>query len=224
MTYTIFLLGTLMGIRHALDVDHVVAITNFVVKESSWKNVCLLGTWWGIGHGATLLAVSLAIAQFGLIIPDSLYAILETSVGAMIVGLGCWTLLDIFRHRHRHAHAHSHGEISHTHPHFSSHHAGNRKWYRSFLVGIVHGMAGSAILMLLVASKLSFLALLLYVLLFGIGNIIGMTTVSLIIFYHIHFLTQRLHFFDMWLRGAVGVLSIIIGLYIMASESGVLPW
>ena len=179
-------LGFVLGVRHALDADHVAAVSTLVSTHRSLLRSCLIGTFWGAGHTAALLAAGIATMSLKLTISPALEKSFETLVAVVLVLLGAHVLLKSFStltlHRHRHTHdgqLHSHAhlhvgvQLAHEHPHLLH---GAR---RPFLVGLVHGLAGSAALMLLVLSTISSpLGGLLYILVFGVGSTGGMLVLS----------------------------------------------
>ena len=160
-------LGFLLGIRHAMDADHVAAVSTFVSQHRSLARSCLLGTFWGLGHTVALLAAGVATIVLRLSISPELERTFEKGVGFMLILLGGHVLLRLLSHRH--------GDAVHCHDHADPLPIGSRP----FLVGLLHGMAGSAALMLLVATAIrSPFGGLLYILVFGAGSTIGMLVLS----------------------------------------------
>jgi high-affinity nickel permease len=211
---TLLGLGFALGLKHALDADHVVAVSTIVSQTRSLKKSSLFGALWGAGHTTTLFLAGLVILIFKLAIPDKLALSFEFLVGMVLVILGVDVLRKIIRdkvhlHRHKHdrlihAHFHSHkGSPLHSHSH------------RSFIVGMIHGLAGSAALMLLVlATVKSIFHGLLYILIFGIGSILGMLITSAII--GLPFvLTARFDRINNSVTILAGTISIVLGLIIM---------
>ena len=146
-------LGFVLGLRHALDADHVAAVSTLVSQHRSLARSCLLGTFWGLGHTLALLAAGVAAIALRLTISPDVEARLEQGVGCMLVALGAHVLL---RSLAVPAPRHSHGSPDDGHTHLL------RLAGRPFVVGLVHGMAGSAALTVLVAA-LVFLALLVFI-------------------------------------------------------------
>jgi ABC-type nickel/cobalt efflux system permease component RcnA len=181
-------LGFLLGLKHALDADHVVAVSTIVSRHRKLSKASLVGALWGLGHTTTLFGVGVAVLAFRLTIPERVALVFELLVGVVLIGLGLSVLWDLRRRRihahvhrhdgHEHWHVHSHeGSEGHEHPH-----DGERLGLRPLLVGMVHGLAGSAALMLLVLSTVDSLWVgALYILVFGIGSIVGMLAVSTVI-------------------------------------------
>lgn len=184
---TVLSLGFVLGARHALDADHVVAVSTILSRRPNLRSSGFIGFCWGFGHTAVLLLVGLAVIALKITIPDALAKIFEFGVGLMLVVLGLSLALAILRegwhlhtHEHdgeRHLHLHSHQVRSdHTHGH----------WLRSSLqpmfVGMVHGLAGSAALMLMVLSTVQTLwEGVAYILVFGVGSILGMMLLGMVI-------------------------------------------
>lgn len=181
---TFLLLGFLLGLRHAVEADHVAAVATLVARAPSARQCVLRGAVWGLGHTLTLLVVGGTSLVAGLVIPDHIHRLLEGAVGVMLVALG----LDVFRRMRQgriHFHPHEHGELRHIHAHrhvnaAHDHLHARRFPLRALLVGSVHGVAGSAALVLLAAQAASGpVSGLGYILLFGCGSIAGMAVLSL---------------------------------------------
>lgn len=176
--------GFTLGLSHAIDPDHLVAVSTLVSSQPTLRRASLVGTLWGLGHTTTLFLVGLFVVGFKVAIPSHLAISMECVVGIVLVSLGVSVLGKHLR-RPVHAHEHIHGQILHRH--FHSHAVGEghdhahsvRRLRTSFLVGTVHGLAGSAALMLLVLAtiRMPILAML-YILLFGIGSLAGMLSIG----------------------------------------------
>lgn len=190
MSFSLLLLGFLMGMRHATEADHLAAMATLASRGPSVRSMALQGAAWGSGHTLTLLLFGGIALAMGGIIPDSYAHWLELSVGLMLIILGLDVLRQMRRnrvhfHSHRHAdgirhfHAHTHSEDT---PHNPDHHRHEHTKglpTRALFVGLMHGMAGSAAIVVLTAQQASNLAsALLYILLFGTGSILGMTVLS----------------------------------------------
>lgn len=218
--YAAFGLGLILGIQHALDADHVIAVSTLVSEHQSLKWASLIGAFWGLGHTFTLLVVGLAVILLRLTIPPRVALGLEFLVAVMLVFLGLNTLwrsfqadrLHLHAHEHspkRHAHFHVHGEPeeSHTHTHpFSS-------MRKPFLIGMVHGLAGSAALMLLVLSTIQKpLAGLAYVLIFGLGSLGGMLGLSSLMGLPFILTAHRFTVLNRWIKVAAATASVGFGI------------
>jgi cytochrome c biogenesis protein CcdA len=191
---TLLSLGFLIGIAHAFEADHVAAVSSLVSGRSRPRQMVRMGALWGIGHTLTLALVGGTILIAGTAIPATVSTGLEGVVGLMLIGLGGHVLWRLWRdrvHFHRHAHAdgtehlHLHSHRDEVRPHRAARHAHRHPdptAVRTLLVGMMHGLAGSAALVLVTAAAMnSALAGVTYIALFGIGSILGMATVTLAI-------------------------------------------
>ena len=177
--------GFLLGIRHAMDPDHVAAVSTLVSQHKSLVRACVLGTFWGLGHTLALMAAGVVTIAFKMTISPEVERGLEMAVALMLILLGAHVLLRCLAgvHVHRHEHTHDAGAHSHLHVHVDDdthrHRHLLRDGARPLLVGMVHGLAGSAALMLLALATIpSPRAALLYVLVFGVGSTGGMLVLS----------------------------------------------
>lgn len=166
---SLWLLGLLLGMRHALEPDHLAAVSTLVVEQRRAASGAVLGSLWGLGHTLALLVVATLLAFFGAAVSPRLATAFELGVAFMLIGIG---LRSITRAMTRAPRSHLHVEQSDR----------SGRWRfarRSLLVGSVHGLAGSGALTALVASQLpSTLGRLFYVALFGLGSVVGMTALS----------------------------------------------
>jgi sulfite exporter TauE/SafE len=187
-TLTPILLGALLGLRHATDADHVVAVTTIVARQRSWLQAARIGAVWGIGHSVTLFLLGGAIIGFRLVIPPRIGLGLEFAVALMLIGLGYANL----RQRDE--------------PSAPSLH-------RPFWIGVVHGLAGSAAVALLVLSTIRApLEAAVYLLMFGFGTIVGMMLVTLLLAAPTVYAGARVARMQGRVRLAAGALSIVFGL------------
>ncbi len=178
--------GFVLGLRHALDADHLAAMATFVSQESTLVRACLLGTFWGLGHTAALLGAAALTIVFRTAISPALESAFESVVALALIALGIHVGLRALRSLRVHAHSHTHDGVLHRHAHVHVGEAGAHRHLhlaalarRPFLVGILHGLAGSAALMLLVLAAIpSPVTALFYVLIFGIGSTGGMIVLS----------------------------------------------
>lgn len=211
---TLFGLGFVLGLKHALDADHVVAVSTIVSQTKSLKKSLLAGAIWGVGHTITLLLVGLVILIFKLTIPDKLALSFELIVGVVLVVLGVDVLRKVIKEK-VHLHEHQHGSSVHTHLHPHKESWSHDHTHRSFVVGMIHGLAGSATLMLLVLTTVrSVFQGLLYILIFGIGSIIGMLIVSGIIGFPF-LLLAKFGKINNSVKILAGTISIVLGFTIM---------
>ena len=215
-------LGFLLGMQHALEADHIAAVSSIAARRTEVGDIVRHGLTWGIGHTLTLFGFAGAALVIGHAIPEHLSRPIETAVGIMLVGLGAHVLWRLWRdrvhfHRHSHgdgiAHVHAHSHAGETVAHVSAPHihAHGFRW-RTLLVGLMHGMAGSAALLVLTVSQASSVAIGLgYVALFGIGSMIGMGALSSVIAAPLAFSARWLTWANSGLQGAVGIVTIAIG-------------
>ena len=186
----ILTLGLAVGLQHAFEPDHVSAVTTLIskrkykiqtvkqlIKESSFKS-SILGALWGAGHTTTLVIIGLLLFVFSINIPSNVFLGFEFIVGMMLVFLAITTFSNkkLFKLKHAHPHVHSNGTL-HIHPH--NHDGEHKHTHKSYLIGCIHGLAGSGSLVVLMASTLGDIETVLsFILIFGIGSVIGMTIIS----------------------------------------------
>ena len=229
--FAAFGLGLLLGIQHALDPDHLIAVSTIVSEQRNFKWASLIGAFWGLGHTTTLFIVGMLVIGLRVTIPPRLGSGLELLVALMLVILGVNVLRKSFGAERVHLHTHSHNPETHTHFHVhdnpkQDHGHGHpfKAMRRPFIVGMVHGLAGSAALMLLVLSTIeSPFGGLLYIVIFGLGSVGGMLLLSGIISLPFILTAQRFSLMNRWIRVIAGVASVGFGLFLgweIASELG----
>jgi len=188
-SFSIAILGFLLGIRHAVDPDHVVAVGTIATRSSSFRRAAAVGALWGIGHTLTILLVGGGIILLRVAISPRVGLAMEFAVAIMLILLGLQNVA-IARHR-------TSPEPSPTRP---------------FVVGMVHGMAGSAaIVLLILATVRDSLWAFAYLLLFGLGTVAGMVIVTAIIAVPAAVAVRRVRNARRWLTLASGVASVVIG-------------
>jgi sulfite exporter TauE/SafE len=205
-----------LGLQHATEADHLAAVSTIVSEKKNLFTASLVGGLWGIGHTISLFAVGLLVILLKVEISPSLEAKLEACVGAMLVLLGINALRKLFTASKVHVHSHEHD--GHKHVHIHAHSAGSteeshhRLSPRSIFIGMVHGLAGSAALMLLVVPTIpSQSVALLYILIFGIGSIGGMMAMSFLIGLPFHFTAGRFDILNRAIRLVAGIFSLGLG-------------
>lgn len=214
---TVCALGFVLGVRHAADADHVVAVTSIVSGHRGVRGAAIVGALWGIGHTLTILLVGSAIILLGWVIPPRVGLSMEFSVGAMLILLGVANIVAVLPRFRTRAQDDLPGTAAHNVP---------LKWFdrrlgsvgvyhavRPLLVGVVHGMAGSAAVALLVMgvigrSTWSFF----YLLVFGMGTIVGMVLITVAIGIPLATAGKKAPRLGHGLRLAAGVLSVCFGL------------
>ena len=184
---TVLGLGFVLGLRHALDADHLAAVSTVLAERPSWRASGLVGLSWGIGHTLVLLFVGVIVLVLRVPIPEPLALAAEGLVGFMLVLLGALLGLKLIRERW-HLHPHDHDGKMHVHLHSHSHayDHGHAHWWRESVrplcIGMAHGLAGSAALLLLVVASAQTVADgLLYIAVFGCGSILGMMLIGLVL-------------------------------------------
>ncbi|MGH7166252.1 MAG: sulfite exporter TauE/SafE family protein [Nitrospiraceae bacterium] len=219
---TVLSLGLLLGARHALDVDHVAAVTTILSERPDFRLSGLIGVSWGFGHTVMLLLVGVAVLVFKIAIPERVASGLELLVGLMLVGLGASLALTLWRGRwHLHAHEHEGATHQHLHSHRLDTGHAHTHWLRvtlkPFAVGMVHGLAGSAGLALMVlASVRSVWQGVAYLLVFGVGSILGMAGLGALISLPLVGSASLGRPAQLTLQGLASVGSIGLGLSMMA--------
>jgi hypothetical protein len=242
-------LGFVLGIRHATDPDHVIAVSTIVSRQRSIRQAGTIGALWGIGHTITIFCVGAAIILFKIAIPPRIGLAMELAVGLMLILLGILSLTGVMqRIAHRHTPRHgpdARGGVVHSHPHehegmLHEHIHGHKpevhmhldqgrpnvlqnvlrrlglyQFLRPLAVGLVHGLAGSAAVALLVLAEIrdSRWAIA-YLLVFGIGTIAGMMLITMMIGAPFAYTRNRFAPFHRGLGIASGLLSLAFGLFI----------
>lgn len=187
-------LGFALGLKHATDADHVVAVTTFVSEQKSVWQGLWIGLFWGLGHTLSLMGTGLLVVFLRLAIPHWVAARLELGVAVMLVILGVRVIV------------HKHEQVRRWHVHFG---------LRPLAVGMVHGAAGSAAVMLLALSTLPSGGLaFFYISVFGAGSIIGMLAISLLLSAPMYWATRHSSYIVNRIQLAAGVFSCAFGLYL----------
>ncbi|WP_166297575.1 urease accessory protein [Bradyrhizobium sp. 2S1] len=222
--FGILSLGFLLGMQHALEPDHIAAVSSIAARRTHVGDIVKHGLTWGLGHALTLFIFAGAAILLGRAIPETVAQPIETAVGVMLVGLGAHLWWRLWRDR-VHFHTHSHGDgTAHFHAHShageilpharAAHsHAHGFRW-RTLLVGLMHGMAGSAALLVLTVSQAPNPVIGLgYVALFGVGSMIGMGVLSSVIAVPLAASARWLTWANRGLQIAVGAVTIAIGIH-----------
>ena len=215
-------LGFVYGLRHALDADHMVAVSTIVSQHRSVARSSLVGTFWGLGHTVSIFAIGLVVLLLKVSIPRSIELWMEMAVALMLMLLGGGVLLGALRERgivlHSHPHTHD-GELAHSHLHVHGseghehRHQMIRLGRKPFVVGMIHGMAGSAAVTVAALTTIPSIALgLAYIALFGLGSIGGMLLMSAMIGVPFAVTARRLSSINLPVRIVAGLLSLVFGL------------
>jgi len=245
---SIIALGFFLGMRHATDPDHVIAVTTIVARYRKISHAALIGAFWGVGHTLTILLVGSGIILFGWVVPARVGLSMEFSVGMMLILLGILNMAGMLQWLNitfspalgfpgaAHSHPHTHGDYVHTHPHqhdpeahshapshtplgwFDRHFSqlGLYQVVRPLVVGLVHGLAGSAAVALLVLTTIRNPKwAIAYLLVFGIGTIAGMMLITGAMVLPFAYAGKRFSRLNRGLRIASGVISVAFGLFIV---------
>jgi hypothetical protein len=245
---SIIAVGFFLGMRHATDPDHVIAVTTIVSRQRNLLKAALTGITWGIGHTLTIFVVGSAIILFDVVIPARIGLSMEFSVGLMLIILGVMNIASFLRAARTippippeatpgshvvHSHPHSHGDYAHSHSHVHasevhSHSQTPLTWLdrvfgkiglyqqlRPLVIGIVHGLAGSAAVALLILTTIRNPKwAMVYLLVFGAGTVGGMMLITMSIASAFRFFGSRNENFSRWLGFASGLLSLAFGLFL----------
>jgi high-affinity nickel-transport protein len=246
--FAILTVGFFLGMRHAADPDHVIAVTTIVTRTKKAGSALLVGAVWGLGHTLTIVAVGAAIVLFSVVVPPRIGLTMELAVGLMLVLLGVMNLAGMRSQVSEtlaraaaatdgeiHSHVHAHGDYVHTHVHGhgpGAHtHSGSRtpvaaldrwfkgvagyRWIRPLLVGIVHGLAGSAAVALLVLAAIpNSRWAVAYLLVFGVGTIAGMMMITAAIAHGLAWAGARSAWWARRMAVVSGLISVVFGLVI----------
>jgi high-affinity nickel permease len=239
-------LGFVLGLKHALDSDHLIAVSTIVSERKGFLSSSIVGLFWGLGHTASLLIVGLVMIALHIQIPEKVAQGMEFAVAAMLIALGINVIVKLIRGGTIHVHVHSHKHHPHMHPHIHSHdelHAHEVDYshihlgissevskrvsevitrivpsgvsgLRPVLIGMVHGLAGSAALMLAVLATINSPSLaLLYIGVFGLGSVGGMLVMSTLIGIPFVLTAARSDRLNLVVRGLSGIISVGFGLF-----------
>jgi high-affinity nickel-transport protein len=247
----VVVLGLLLGMRHATDPDHVVAVATIVSRQRTTRGAALIGSLWGIGHTVTVMLVGGIIILFDVVIPPRLGLTLEFGVALMLIALGLLNVaaplrraragpaeagsvprVHVHPHQHDdyvHSHVHGHEPGAHGHPADRTPLSRLDRWLgglgayqtvRPLVVGLVHGLAGSAAVALLILAAIrNPLWAVAYLLLFGLGTIVGMMAITTVIAMPFAYTASRFALAHRYLGVAAGLVSLGLGLF-LAYEIG----
>jgi len=224
--FSVLMLGLLLGLQHAMEADHIAAVASLTTRGSSLRDAARQGTAWGLGHGLTLLLVGGSVLLIDGVIGERLSLLLESAVGLMLILLGADVLRQLYRRR-VHFHVHSHATETHFHAH--SHTAGKqhasdahhhrhdkRLPLRSLMVGMVHGMAGSAALIVFaLGSVQSLWEGLAYIAVFGAGSVIGMAALAIVISLPLRWSARSLTWAHNGLTAILGIFTLTLGILLL---------
>jgi high-affinity nickel permease len=244
---SILAVGFFLGMRHATDPDHVIAVTTIVSNQRNSMRAAMIGAFWGVGHTLTIFVVGAGIILFNLVIPVRVGLSMELSVAVMLIILGVWNVAgfrrsvparsasDSLADKIIHSHPHSHGDFVHNHQHAHRHESNSDslddaplnwtdrvfgrisvyQYLRPLVVGIVHGLAGSAAVALLVLTTIRNVHwAVAYLLIFGVGTIAGMMLITMSIASAFTMMGRGRQKLSRRLALASGLLSLGFGLFV----------
>lgn len=194
---SVLVLGFLLGVRHATDADHVVAVSAIASRERSVRKAMLVGVSWGLGHAGTVLLAGGAIVLFGIVVPPRLGLGMEFSVALMLIALGVLNLSGTFAKGRTPEPSGSKAPVA----------------LRSLGVGVLHGLAGSAAVALLVlASIRDVSAVFAYLVVFGAGTIVGMAALTSAFAFPVAYASHHFERAQGAIMRGAGALSVAFGL------------
>jgi ABC-type nickel/cobalt efflux system permease component RcnA len=220
--FSVIFLGFLIGMQHAMEADHVAAVASLATSNRSILETTKQGIAWGTGHAFTLFLFGGFVLVMDKMVPERFAQGLELAVGFMLVLLGADVLRRLIRDR-IHFHTHRHGEKLHFHAH--SHESGQAHAddphqhehaatfpFRALFVGMMHGMAGSAALIILALNSVTSISQgILYIALFGVGSIFGMAVLAAVISLPLKYSPRGMTWAHNGLKAAVGIVTIGLG-------------
>ncbi|WP_166265482.1 urease accessory protein [Marinobacter caseinilyticus] len=234
----VLLLGFLLGMRHAMEADHVAAVATLATRSHSRRHAIMQGAMWGLGHTLSLFLACSAVLFLDTVIPERLAQALELAVGLMLIALGLDVIRRLMRrrihfHAHHHGggpvhcHAHSHAEdvptlnhdndVAHQHARDTEHNHSHPQSFptRALFIGLMHGLAGSAALILLTVTTIASPSTgLIYVALFGLGSIGGMALLSVAISIPLRCARNMTQLFNS-LHVSIGLATVIMGVLLV---------
>jgi ABC-type nickel/cobalt efflux system permease component RcnA len=224
--FSVLMLGLLLGLQHAMEADHIAAVASLTTRGNTLRDAARQGTAWGLGHSLTLLLVGGSVLLIDGVIGEQLSLLLESAVGLMLIVLGADVLLQLYRRRvhyhvhhhasetHFHAHSHMPGKQHAADPHHHRHE--KRLPLRSLMVGMVHGMAGSAALIVFaLGSVQSLWEGLAYIAIFGAGSVIGMAALAVVISLPLRWSARSLTWAHNGLTATLGIFTLTLGVLLL---------
>ncbi|MDH3494551.1 MAG: urease accessory protein [Acidobacteriota bacterium] len=222
---TILVFGFVLGLKHAVEADHLAAVSTIVAQRKSVVGSALIGGFWGLGHTMSLLIVGALVVFLKLKISGATEAWLEAVVGMMLIVLGVNALRKLWKKETIHIHTHEHGQREHIHIHTHEKNANPENHHiarltpRSVAIGMVHGLAGSAALMLLIVPAINVPAIaLLYIALFGAGSIVGMMLMSFLIGLPMYLTAGKFALLNKGILLSAGLFSCGLGIFIVYTK------
>lgn len=212
-TFAVLGFGFLLGLKHATEADHLAAVGTIVSERKNLLSSALVGGMWRLGHTISLLLAGIFVLLLNFEISEQTERILEFCVGLMLLFLGINVLRKVVRSEKKHFHTHENEDISNSQQ-------GLKFSIRSIIIGMIHGLAGSAGMMLLYLPTIESNSLkLIYIVIFGIGSIGGMMIMSFLVGLPFHLTAAKFDRFNNILQTIAGLVSIVIGLIIVYEKA-----
>jgi sulfite exporter TauE/SafE len=227
MIGSLLVLGLLLGLKHAMEADHVSTVATLASRSSSTRQTVGVAAAWGLGHASSLVVLGTVLVALGATLPAAVARAFELAIGLILIALGVDVLrrlrqrrvhLHVHEHggtRHLHAHAHEEKSDQHDHPHGSS------LWRRSLLIGGVHGLAGSAAVTVLALPAGSIGRALVYLLVFGAGTVLGMVALTLVVSLPLKVSFERNQWVWIAVQVSLSMIDLSLGAWIVV-QSGAL--
>jgi ABC-type nickel/cobalt efflux system permease component RcnA len=213
--------GFALGLAHAVDPDHIVAVSTLLCKNPNLRKSLLSATAWGAGHSATLLAVGLLVLALRVTIPPNVISFFELAAAVMLIVMGAWVLKPLLTGKHKpeeHKHSHPHTHVDSEgkpHMHIHTHETSNGHLHKSVFTGFLQGLAGSASIMLVTLTTVGSVELgLAFILVFGLGLILGMVGIACVINSIMAFTASRLERAHEKIQAVTGTVSISFGVFL----------
>jgi ABC-type nickel/cobalt efflux system permease component RcnA len=225
-------IALVLGFEHAFDADHIVAVSTIIGNTKSVRKSLFLGTMWGLGHTITLFVVGAVVLALRMVIPQSIVNVFEGAAAVLLIVLGVYVIRGLVIERRAHKHndfdPHLHPEHEHTHeghnhpqphPHAHNHeHSSHNHTHISLFTGAIQGLGGSAAIMLVTLSTVgSTLVGVVFILVFGLGVILGMLGIGTLIGGLLKFTALHVEKIHQAIRAVAGGISITFGLLILLS-------
>lgn len=193
--FTILAIGFILGIKHSIEPDHVIAVSTIAGKTKKLWQTSLTGIFWGVGHTVTLLVTGMLLIGFKISLSEKWILTLEMLVGIMLVYLGIRAFLSFRGIEHRHASSHK------------------KTYLKSVVIGFIHGLAGSSAMVLLTMNTMNSMgSAVLYMVIFGLGTCIGMLLFTGLLGLPFNAMQQRVQL-QRGLIQIAGGISTVYGIY-----------
>jgi ABC-type nickel/cobalt efflux system permease component RcnA len=225
----VLIIALVLGFEHAFDADHIVAISTILGNTKSVRKSLFLGTMWGLGHTVTIFVVGAVVLALRVVIPQSIVNIFEATAAVLLIILGVYVIRGLIIERRVHQssdsdphlqpdHEHTHDGHSHSHHYPHDHHSGHNHTHMSLFAGAIQGLGGSAAIMLVTLSTVgSTLIGVVFILIFGVGVILGMLGIGTLIGGLLKFTAIHVEKIHHTIRAVAGGISIGFGLLIILS-------